>query len=102
MTPETVKALSDSELVQVIAWAQTETKARTERRPALRRTLAAGCTGQIRGIAQPPQRPEIVPISMHGLRKIALVAHRDRQQPIRAEQSFDARDRLVDVFPALL
>jgi hypothetical protein len=32
MTPETVKTLSDSELVQVIAWAQAETKARTERR----------------------------------------------------------------------
>jgi hypothetical protein len=32
MTPDTVKALSDSELVQVIAWAQAEIKARTERR----------------------------------------------------------------------
>jgi hypothetical protein len=32
MTPETVRTLSDSELVQVIAWAQAETKARTERR----------------------------------------------------------------------
>jgi hypothetical protein len=32
MTPDTVKALTDSELVQVIAWAQAETKARTERR----------------------------------------------------------------------
>ena len=32
MTQDAVKALSDNELVQVIAWAQTETKARTERR----------------------------------------------------------------------
>ena len=32
MTQETVRALADKELTQVIAWAQAETKARTERR----------------------------------------------------------------------
>ena len=32
MTQETVKAMSDAELAQVIAWAQDETKARAERR----------------------------------------------------------------------
>jgi len=32
MTQEMVKALSDGELVQVIAWAQGEQKTRTERR----------------------------------------------------------------------
>ena len=32
MTLETVKALSDAELAQVVAWAQDEVKTRTERR----------------------------------------------------------------------
>jgi hypothetical protein len=32
MTQETIKALSDSELPQVIIWAQEEIKSRTERR----------------------------------------------------------------------
>lgn len=32
MTQDMVKAFSDAELVQVIAWAQGEQKARTERR----------------------------------------------------------------------
>jgi hypothetical protein len=32
MTEDTVKALSDSELVNVISWAQVERDARTERR----------------------------------------------------------------------
>jgi hypothetical protein len=38
MTQEMVKALSDGELVQVIAWAQGEQKARAERRK--RETIA--------------------------------------------------------------
>ena len=32
MTQESIRALDDSELSQVVAWAQTEIKARTERR----------------------------------------------------------------------
>lgn len=32
MTQETVKAMSDADLAQVIAWAQDETKVRAERR----------------------------------------------------------------------
>lgn len=32
MTEQSIKALSDSELVEVIAWAQSEQKARAERR----------------------------------------------------------------------
>lgn len=38
MTQETVKALSDADLVNVIAWAQGEQKARAERRK--RETIA--------------------------------------------------------------
>lgn len=38
MTQETVKTLSDDQLVQVIAWAQGEQKARAERRK--RETIA--------------------------------------------------------------
>lgn len=34
MTQDTVKALSDSELTQVIAWAQAELKTRVEKRKA--------------------------------------------------------------------
>ncbi|MGH7972077.1 MAG: hypothetical protein ACREIC_25470 [Limisphaerales bacterium] len=32
MTQEAIRALTDSELSQVVAWAQSEIKARTERR----------------------------------------------------------------------
>jgi hypothetical protein len=45
MTQDTVKALSDTELAQVIDWAQGEQKARTDRRK--RETLA-----KIRELAQ--------------------------------------------------
>ena len=38
MTQETVRALSDSELAQVIAWGQNEVKARAEKRK--RETIA--------------------------------------------------------------
>jgi hypothetical protein len=38
MTQDTVKALSDGELVQVIAWAEAEQKARAEKRK--RETIA--------------------------------------------------------------
>jgi len=37
---------------------------------------------------------------MHRLREITLMAHRNRQQSVRAEQLFDAADRPFDIGPA--
>jgi hypothetical protein len=64
MTQDTVKAMSDGELVQVIAWAQEEQKARTERRK--RETIAkikemaqtVGVSVSIAGVRGRPTRKD--------------------------------------------
>jgi hypothetical protein len=60
MTQETIKALADGELTQVIAWAQEEIKARAEKRK--RETIAkikemAGAVGVSVSIAGVRGRP---------------------------------------------
>jgi hypothetical protein len=72
MTQETVKALSDGELVQVIAWAQNEQKARAERKK--RETIAkikemAQVVGVSVRIAGGRGRPPKTRASEQGLRK---------------------------------
>lgn len=62
MTQETIRALSDSELPQVIAWAQEEIKTRTEnrKREAIAKIKAlasqAGVSVSIAGVRGRPAR----------------------------------------------
>jgi hypothetical protein len=62
MTEETVKALSDSDLSQVVTWAQEEIKSRTERRKqeaiATIKALASqvGVSVSIAGVRGRPSR----------------------------------------------
>lgn len=87
MTLENVKALSDSELAQVITWAQDEQKARAEKRK--RETIAkikemagaVGVTVSIGGQRGMPVRTSSARIQKASRRKTELLAKQKSTAP---------------------